>query len=125
MSEYSISDKKISDEIFFSFRIKKIKDNEVDKNITLENWKPEHREKKIIMSEWRKRQNARYQSIKMPNFCDYVKIKNFLKNKVEDSEIIRIFAISQSLLDKIKTRPFHQINNSNYLMGKINKSDGE
>lgn len=78
-----------------------MQNNMNDMDVTIDNWKPEFREKKIIQSEWRKQQNNNdfNQSVGRD---ELKKIKFAIKNKYADHEIMKTYGINAETLIAVK-----------------------
>lgn len=72
-----------------------------DEKITLDDWKFREKVNKIIMSEWRQKQNKNHPTEK-PGLDDLRKIKMHLKKKYPDEDIIKAFGITMKILIAIK-----------------------
>lgn len=74
---------------------------EEDEEITLDNWKPTAKRKKIMQSEWRKNEIG-HDYNQQPSLDDMRKIKMHLNKDVSDGEIMQVFGINCETLLAIK-----------------------
>lgn len=74
---------------------------ENEENITLDNWQPSEKKKKLIQSEWRKNSIGKDFN-QEPGIDDLKKINLYIKQKYSDSQIMNFFGINAETLIAIK-----------------------
>lgn len=73
----------------------------MDMEATLDNWKPNFPEKKLVQSDWRKQQNKNDFNQEVGR-DELKKIKLAIKNKFPDHEIMQTYGISAETLVRVK-----------------------
>ena len=76
-------------------------DEEIEEEVTLDNWKPTKEKPKIVPSKWRQEQIGKNYN-QQPNIDDLKKIHMFLKKKASDADIMHAFGINAETLIAIK-----------------------
>ncbi len=79
--------------------------DEIEDEITLDNWKPTPKNNKLIQSKWRKEQIGNKFN-QEPGLDDLNKINMYLKKKYPDSEIMHVFGITAETLVAIKNERY-------------------
>lgn len=77
----------------------------MDKEISIDEWKPSEKSNKIIQGEWRKKLIGDNFD-QTPSLDDFKKIKMYLKREHSDSEIMGVFGINANTLMAIKEGRF-------------------
>lgn len=79
-----------------------------DKEVTLDTWKPRPKKKSIVKSEWRQKEiNGNYNQ--KPGLDEIRKIKDYIKKKYPDHEIMDAFGITSETLVAIKRNCYDPI----------------
>lgn len=81
----------------------------IDKDITLDNWRPSIKENKPVLSEWRKKQIGENFD-QQPALDELKKINSKIEKGMSDSDIMKFFGITCDTLLAIKNDRYSPIN---------------